>query len=113
MSQRPPTRGGARRKDNRRLKNFLWIAALSILVIALLYFEQTAVLYLLATLGLTALLIIVALSDLSGAKRATNASELGDDSAAIGDGITGTTAAAAATVSPAPATARRPAARRK
>lgn len=111
MSQRPPTRGGVRRKDNRRLKNFLWIAALSALLIALLYFEQTAILYLLATLGLTALLIIVAMSDLSGAKRSASASEPGDDSAAIGDGITGTSAAA--TVSGAPISARRSASRRK
>jgi hypothetical protein len=41
-----------------------WILALATLVIGLLYFEQTAVLYVLATLGVTALLVIVALADL-------------------------------------------------
>jgi hypothetical protein len=111
MSQRPPTRGGARRKNNRRLKNFLWIAGFSALVIALLYFEQTAILYLLATLGLTALLVVVAMSDLSGARKVADASELGDDSAAISDGITG--ASIAATASAAPVSARRSTNRRK
>jgi hypothetical protein len=102
------TRGGAR-KDNRRLKTFLWIAAFSALVIGLLYYEQAAILYLLATLGLTGLLVVVAMSDLNGSKR-PGASELGDDSAAIGDGLTGATAAA---VPSRPSTARRAAAKRK
>ena len=45
---------------------FGWIAALSILTISLIYWEKTAILYILATLGVTALLVIVALSDLGG-----------------------------------------------
>ena len=110
MDRRPVTRGGAR-KSNRRLKTFLWIAALAALVIALLYFEQTAILYLLATLGLTTLLIVVARADLSGARRLASESDLGDDAAAIGSGITGVAAPAAST--PAAAPTRRSPAKRK
>ncbi len=112
MERRPVTRGGAARKNNRRLMTLLWITGLAILVIALIYFEQTAILYVLATLGLTALLIIVALSDLSGRGRGTNLSELGDDSAAISDGVTGTSAAAVAITAPT-TSRRRPAAKRR
>ena len=107
MDRRPMTRGGARRKSNRRLNTLLWIAVLAALTIALIYFEQTAILYVLATLGVTALLVVVALADLSGTKSVPT-SELGDDAAAIGSGITGTPAAAAI-----PPVARRASAKRK
>jgi hypothetical protein len=93
------------------LKTFLWVAGLGGLVIGLIYFEQTAILYLLATLGLTGLLVVVAMSDLDGRKGA-NASELGDDAAAIGSGITGTAATAAA-IPPRANARRRPAAKRR
>jgi hypothetical protein len=86
------------------------VAGTSALVIGLIYFEQTAILYLLATLSLTALLMIVAFSDLRGAQRVANSSDLGDDSAAIGSGITATTVAAA---SPRATRARRPASKRR
>lgn len=43
---------------------YLWIFGLAILVFSLIYFEQTALLYIFATLGVTALLIIVAFADL-------------------------------------------------
>jgi hypothetical protein len=95
MERRAVARGGARR-SRRGLKTFLWVAGLGALVIVLIYFEQTAILYLLATLGLTGLLIVVAMSDLDGRRAAGDASDLGDDAAAIGSGITGTTAAAGA-----------------
>lgn len=107
MDRRPMTRGGAR-KNNRRLITLLWIAGLATLIITLLYLEQTALLYLLATLGVTALLIIVALADLSGSHKIVNASGLGDDAAAIGGGITGTAAASSPVTS-----ARRVSAKRK
>ena len=108
MDRRPMTRGGAR-KSSRRLRTFLWIAGLAALVIALLYFEQTAILYLLATLGLTTLLLVVARADLSGARRIASEAELGDDAAAIGNSLTGAAAPASATAAP----ARRSAAKRK
>jgi hypothetical protein len=109
MERRPTTRGGAR-KDNRRLRTFLWIAGFAALIIGLLYYEQAAILYLLATLGLTGLLVVVGLSDLDGSKVASG-SELGDDAAAIGNAMMG--AAAASPVSPRPNAARRAAAKRR
>jgi hypothetical protein len=48
----------------RRGFTYLWIFGLAVLVFLLIYFEQTALLYVLATLGVTTLLIIVALADL-------------------------------------------------
>jgi hypothetical protein len=69
---------------NRKLITFAWITALAILTIFLIYRELTAVLYILATLGVTALLIIVALADLSkdekfsaGSLRAGSAAPIG------------------------------------
>ncbi len=52
------------RARNKRLITYLWVAALALLTIILIYKEQTAVLYILATLGVTAILVIVALADL-------------------------------------------------
>ena len=100
MDRRPMKKGGAR-KSSRRLRTFLWIAGLAAVVIALLYFEQTAILYLLATLGLTTLLIIVSRADLSGARRIASEAELGDDAAVIGNGITGVAAPASSPAAPA------------
>lgn len=58
----------AAHRRRRRTKTYLWITALAVSTISLIYWEQTAVLYILATLGVTALLIVVALSDLRGAE---------------------------------------------
>jgi hypothetical protein len=59
----------------RRGFTYLWIAALAAVVFTLLWKEQTALLYVLATLGVTVLLVIVALADLDphegGSKVAT------------------------------------------
>jgi hypothetical protein len=70
MSARNQTKGRRRRKTI----TLAWIAALAILVIALIYWEQTALLYILATLGVTALLVVVAMADLHGASPAGEAS---------------------------------------
>ena len=43
---------------------YLWIFGLAVLVFLLIYFEQTSLLYILATLGVTVLLLIVAAADL-------------------------------------------------
>jgi 4-hydroxybenzoate polyprenyltransferase len=59
MSQRIRTQP----KKSRAL-TYLWILGLAVLVFLLIYFEQTAVLYIFSTLGVTALLIIVATADL-------------------------------------------------
>ena len=60
MSQRLRTS----KTRKRRTVTYLWILGLAVLVFLLIYFEQTALLYILATLGVTVLLIIVALADL-------------------------------------------------
>jgi len=60
MSQRIRT---SKTKKNRGL-TFLWIFGLALLVFLLIYFEQTAILYIFSTLGVTVLLVIVATADL-------------------------------------------------
>ena len=52
------------RARNKRLLTYLWVLVLAIVTIVLIYKEQTAVLYILATLGVTAILCIVAFADL-------------------------------------------------
>ena len=74
----------------RRTITYLWIAALAIITIALIYWEMTAVLYILATLSVTALLVVVAAADLTGAERQVTDVATADDAAAIGSGITST-----------------------
>lgn len=49
----------------RKLITLGWVVGLTAIVITLIYFEKTAILYILCTLGVTALLIIVAFADLS------------------------------------------------
>jgi uncharacterized membrane protein len=43
---------------------YLWILVLAVSIFLLIYFEQTSLLYILATLGVTILLVVVALADL-------------------------------------------------
>ncbi|MFN2577055.1 MAG: hypothetical protein ABR607_05130 [Pyrinomonadaceae bacterium] len=59
MSQRIRTKT----KKSRRF-TYLWIFGLALLVFLLIYFEQTALLYVFSTLGVTVLLVIVAAADL-------------------------------------------------
>jgi hypothetical protein len=82
------TLAGNRRR--RKLITALWFGAISILTIVLIYWEMTAVLYILATLGVTGLLAIVAFSDLGSAHQASGEIERVNDSAALGSGITST-----------------------
>ena len=67
MSQRIRTKP----KKNRAL-TYLWIFGLALLVFLLIYFEQTAVLYIFSTRGVTALLIIVATADLGSSELSSN-----------------------------------------
>lgn len=53
----------ARRK--RRFTTIGWISVLTIATISLIYYEQPALLYILATVGVSILLLFVALSDLA------------------------------------------------
>ena len=56
------TLAGDRRR--RKLITALWALGLAVIVIALIYLEKTAILYILCTLGVTVLLMVVAFSDL-------------------------------------------------
>jgi hypothetical protein len=76
----------ARGRKNRRM-TYLWVAAFVIVVVTLLYLELTALLYVLATVGMSILLVIVALADLSGAHSTSTEPVPADDAAAIGTGI--------------------------
>jgi hypothetical protein len=72
---------------DKRFITFAWIAALAILTIFLIYREMTAVLYILATLGVTGLLIAVALADLSKHEKVSTELPRGGDAAPIGSGL--------------------------
>jgi hypothetical protein len=85
MSQRLTTNRG--RKTGGRNRTLLWIGGIALIVFILIYFEQTAILYVLATLGVTALLFIVAFADLKGVPNANDLPKPADDAAAIGTGI--------------------------
>ena len=96
MSQRMTRTATKRRNRNRRLITLAWVVGVTALIIILLYKEKADWLYVLATLGLTALLVVVAFADLRG-KHGVDEASLGDDSAAIGDGITTIASPTAAT----------------
>ena len=71
-------------KNRKRALTYLGILALAALVTFLLWKERTEILYILATLGVTALLIVVALADLGS--RDESSPQLPDAQAA-GSGI--------------------------
>ena len=50
---------------------YLWILALAVVTFLLIYFEQTSVLYVLATLGVTILLVVVARADLGRSEQSS------------------------------------------
>jgi hypothetical protein len=80
MSQRIQVK----KTGKRRWLTYLWIVAILVVVSLLIYFERTALLYVLATLGVTALLLIVAFADLGGDER-SDVTPL--DAQAAGSGI--------------------------
>jgi hypothetical protein len=77
----------AKKTGKRRWLTYLWIVALLLVVSLLIYFERTALLYVLATLGVTALLLVVAFADLGGDER-SDVTPL--DAQAAGSGIRAT-----------------------
>lgn len=85
MSARAAAPAGIRSK--RRWTSFAWIAGTSLVIIALLYTEQIALLYVLATLAVTVLLVVVALANLGGAQQVFTEPRPADDSAALGDNL--------------------------
>lgn len=91
MSQRLASNRG-RKTSGGRNRTLLWIVGVGLIVFFLIYFEQTAILYVLATLGVTALLLIVAFADLKGVPGAEELPRPADDAAAIGTGIGSTIA---------------------
>ena len=71
----------------RRNLTYLWILGMALVLGLLIYFEKTELLYVLATLGVTALLIIVATADLGAHERSENVLP---DAQAAGSGISST-----------------------
>ena len=57
---------------------YLWILALAVSIFLLIYFEQTSLLYVLATLGVTILLVVVALADLGRSELSTETMQRSD-----------------------------------
>lgn len=84
------TRNVGDAKRRRKMFAVLWSALLAIGTMTLIYLEQTALLYILATLGVTAILVIVAASDLAKGEKHLGGSVPAADSAAIGSGIVST-----------------------
>jgi hypothetical protein len=60
---------GKQRRLNRRTTALLWLVAVAIVIGTLIYLEQIAILYVLATVSLVALLLIVAFADLENVGR--------------------------------------------
>ena len=83
------TRNLAADQRRRKLITILWTGLLAIVTITLIYKEMTALLYILATLGVTALLVVVGMADLAHSDKISSDST-SNDSAAIGSGITST-----------------------
>ena len=59
----------AKKTGKGRWLTYIWIVGILLAVSLLIYFERTALLYVLATLGVTALLLVVAFADLGGDER--------------------------------------------
>lgn len=75
------------REKKRGRGRFIWgLSAVAFVSALLLYWEQTALLYLLSTLVMCGLLLVVAFSDLEGRDKALRESTLNEKSATAGDG---------------------------
>lgn len=77
-------RNAAADRRRRKLITGLWALALSAVVIVLIVLEKTAILYILATLGVCALLAVVAFSNLDQTdKGIEEVARLKDDAATV------------------------------
>ena len=74
MSQRIKSKKGRRSRGF----TYLWILALVVVTFLLIYFEQTSLLYILATLGVTVLLVVVALADLGQSELSSDKVQMSD-----------------------------------
>ena len=61
----------AQERRRRKLKSLLWMVLATAVVVFLIYKQMSAVLYIVSTLGVTALLIAVAVSDLAHSETAS------------------------------------------
>lgn len=89
MSKNLNRAAAARGRGKKSRKSLLWIGLSSVVIITLLVTEQVALLYILSTLAVCALLVVVAFADLRGARRETPQAAPRDDSASIGDRTAG------------------------
>lgn len=80
------TTGSGRNPSGRRM-TLVWLAVAAAIIVGLIWKEQVALLYVLATLSVTALLLVVAFSDLGGSRQTLIAHAPNDDAAAAGDGL--------------------------
>ena len=80
----------ANARRRRRMITYSWILVLAILTISLIYWEKTALLYILATLGVTALLIIVARANLAGPETVSKGTPDSTSATDIGSGVAST-----------------------
>jgi hypothetical protein len=81
LSRRVNKPGGQRR----RRRGLIWVSGAVAFVVALLYWEQTALLYVLSTLAMCGLLLVVAFSDLEvGDKDLMQATRQDETAAAVG-----------------------------
>ena len=62
-------------RRRRKLITVAWALGLGLLVMTLIYFERADVLYILCSLGVTALLVVVAMSDLAHADVRTDVAQ--------------------------------------
>lgn len=74
-------------RRRRKLITLAWSLGLAAVVITLIYFEKTAILYILCTLGVTVLLGVVAFSDLAHAEERQGQSEPTKDAAAVANRV--------------------------
>lgn len=65
----------AKKTKGRRWITYAWIVGIILIVSVLIYFERTAMLYVIATLGVTALLLVVAFADLGSEDRSPDATK--------------------------------------
>ena len=77
MSRRVSTPGGRKGRRGR----LIWVLSAVAFVSALLYWEQTALLYVLSTLAMCWLLLVVAFSDLEGRDKELSESTLNERAA--------------------------------
>ena len=84
MSTTAVTRNARRR---RRMITYVWSLGLTVLTVSLIHWELTALLYILATLGVTVLLVVVAVSDLSHGQAGSGQIASGDGPAPGATGI--------------------------